>query len=984
MADVWDNEMVLRQAGVDLSVGMATIVGRERVIVPRDLGKSKRAAELRFIFQDRFFAYAELSGDTREPVPVIRDIGDKEAATTLLANPDGPILVAEGRFIWPQRNLHEYVLRTSSLVARGAPVVVDGLLAGMVIQQETPDIHVLPIGVALDRIEFELLDRAAQTVIRHAEGLRRAAGEAAIHMEFLVLALAAVDDAFSARLRGRNRDYQAVAELLGTPQKPLPGSSKYTAANINTIPPLSKHARTALDNARRLSGNEPTSTADLASAMFSLEECSIIKQLLAAGISLKARAPRVSPIAGYASDAPTADTDPFDVHRHANALCSVLAAKTVSPPVSVGLFAPWGAGKSSFMMAMSKRFDRLTATARANPDSVFCTNIVQIWFNAWHYAEQNLLASLADTIFEGLDAAIVLANAEPETVDGAALDRRVLEQKQKVSEDKATEAKKELAEACRRVGEIDRQIEIIKTNDRAVDAKFTPREVAAAVASNEAEAQKYTEKAADALKVSTGEAEALVKSVSDFWSAAHALRTSKQWQRSGSLWLLAGIVFAVIPLFINGLLSFAASIPIGAIISLTATVLAPLTKAMRALEKARKRAADAIEEKRRALLAQHAEEKKKAEETQVAAQDKIDVAARESAQIQRDIASLSPERSMAEWVRERHASRTYAQQLGVAAEAHRDFRRLTALLKKVAEGKPETDPEIRNIKRIDRIVLYIDDLDRCPEGKVVEVLRAVHLLLAFELFVVIVAVDSKWLLHSLSGYSKAFRDGGEWRSTPLSYLEKIIQIPFVLDAMTPEGYGHFIDGLTGASHSGAQSEPKQQPSPPSPRPQDQQPEPTALPLPTSQPLENQPATATTETTAPAAIDPNPDQLTFTTGETTFMKSLHPLMSSPRNAKRFVNIYRLIRATMSAEELDSLVDPERKAYEQLLVLVATVTNYPEAAGALIRKFETPKSTLQLELPELLKNALAPFLAVNGTLGKIGPWIPTVSRYLIRTP
>jgi hypothetical protein len=38
-------------------------------------------------------------------------------------------------------------------------------------------------------------------------------------------------------------------------------------------------------------------------------------------------------------------------------------------------------------------------------------------------------------------------------------------------------------------------------------------------------------------------------------------------------------------------------------------------------------------------------------------------------------------------------------------------------------------------------VLYIDDLDRCPPRRVVEVLTAMQLLLALPLFVVVVAVD---------------------------------------------------------------------------------------------------------------------------------------------------------------------------------------------------------------------------------------------------
>jgi len=45
---------------------------------------------------------------------------------------------------------------------------------------------------------------------------------------------------------------------------------------------------------------------------------------------------------------------------------------------------------------------------------------------------------------------------------------------------------------------------------------------------------------------------------------------------------------------------------------------------------------------------------------------------------------------------------------------------------------------------LQRIVLYVDDLDRCPPTKVVDVLRATHLLLALPLFVVIVAVDPRW------------------------------------------------------------------------------------------------------------------------------------------------------------------------------------------------------------------------------------------------
>ena len=59
-------------------------------------------------------------------------------------------------------------------------------------------------------------------------------------------------------------------------------------------------------------------------------------------------------------------------------------------------------------------------------------------------------------------------------------------------------------------------------------------------------------------------------------------------------------------------------------------------------------------------------------------------------------------------------------------------------------------------------------------------LEAVHLLLAFELFVVVVAVDSRWLSFSLTDELKALVPDAAAgpRPTPGDYLEKIFQVPF--------------------------------------------------------------------------------------------------------------------------------------------------------------------------------------------------------------
>ncbi|MBD2569157.1 P-loop NTPase fold protein [Anabaena lutea] len=76
-----------------------------------------------------------------------------------------------------------------------------------------------------------------------------------------------------------------------------------------------------------------------------------------------------------------------------------------------------------------------------------------------------------------------------------------------------------------------------------------------------------------------------------------------------------------------------------------------------------------------------------------------------------------------------------------------------------------------------RIVLYIDDLDRCPPQKVVEVLEAVQLLLNTNIFIIVLAIDDRYIGRALEhNYRGVLKRGG----TPsgVDYLEKIIQIPY--------------------------------------------------------------------------------------------------------------------------------------------------------------------------------------------------------------
>jgi hypothetical protein len=147
-------------------------------------------------------------------------------------------------------------------------------------------------------------------------------------------------------------------------------------------------------------------------------------------------------------------------------------------------------------------------------------------------------------------------------------------------------------------------------------------------------------------------------------------------------------------------------------------------------------------------------------------------------------------------IRKRVAEATYHEQLGLISLIRQDLESLSDLL---APSHEADDADPRRRSDIDRIVLYIDDLDRCPPERVVEVLQAVHLLLAFPLFVVVVGVDSRWLLTSLQRHYRHLLEAGEepgrlqeWEATPSDYLEKIFQLPLALSPMTDAGYRRLV------------------------------------------------------------------------------------------------------------------------------------------------------------------------------------------------
>lgn len=890
------DEEVLRACIAPFGDTFATIIGGHRAVVALPTKDSL------FVDQLRGWAYVELKLPPRDRGPVLREIlSEGEGISGGLGGTVSGRLEVKGE---PR----EYLFYADALP--GAPVIVDRRLAGVVVGRYGDIARVVPIAFVLDRIDYEELDPDAKAAICRAEGIRLAAGAESVHMEHLVYALGLIPD-----LDVCHRvEQEAKTKLPDT----------YDTPSLIELPPLSKHVREALDNAiRERESPDETRLRELYEGLFAVE-CGVVRVLIEAKVEIP------NPTnAGYVSDVPTSESDPFGVHRYARALCTVLAAEEVKPPLSVGLFAPWGAGKTSFMKAMSDRFDAINALTKRNSKTAYRPHIVQLWFNAWHYAEQNLIASLADAVFEGLDTALTLEkkNANPETVDENALKKLALEKELAKAEDEAAESEKKLKAAQNDVAKIDAEIEAIK-NDERTDAEI--KEAAKGLSKDH-----YAKKVAKGLGADEKKIDELLKDVDDVWSVARRLLKSPRG------WLILGGAIAI------AVATVRFSIPA---INLALPVLAfleELFRIMRALKKARD-----------ATLAEHIAEKAKAEQQAAKAKTELEAADKKKDDLQSDIVKLTPGESLISFVRERRTSGTYSRQLSVAAEAHRDFRRLSAYIRQ---------HDVDDVG-VGRIVLYIDDLDRCPEDKVVEVLHAVHLLLAFDLFVVIVAVDSKWLLHSLKQYSRAFSERGSWRSTPLNYLEKIIQIPFTLDAMSEGGYANFIAGLTRSSATTTQTRRVAQAAL---TPKDE------VAVQTPQEL--------SRSAPPPPVDPNPKLLDFSPEETTFMsKDLYNLMSSPRNTKRFANVYRLIRATLSSSAREALVHEITKPYEPLMILVALITNHPEHASDVLAALERspdPRPWRECIAETLLRIDDVP--RGERMVADFRPWITHVARFLIQT-
>ncbi|MBJ7418503.1 MAG: hypothetical protein JHC88_24130, partial [Niveispirillum sp.] len=564
--------------------------------------------------------------------------------------------------------------------------------------------------------------------------------------------------------------------------------------------------------------------------------------------------------------------DLLGVDRDAKAFADLICLRAAKPPLSIGLFGHWGSGKSFFMGRIKQNIQTITAEARHTENSPFCGSVVPIHFNAWHYVEQNLWASLVHHIFQELDGWIRREQEQAQTQPDKLFERLATARRL------TFEALEELVTLGLVARKAEEEAQTARTEHRdkvGVQRQLTVGDMTGVIRkafeTELSDTASAGRQALDTLGQSLGvlNLHQRTAEIMELWRSGHRMRERADvllralWRstRTRDLALLAGLLVAVPVCFAFGQSWLAdvgslswlrdANLALGQAV---AAGCALLWQAKSWIDKARP-VLDKLDNVRTQLdgLASKTEEahlkkvaaaEAAAEQSRLALQDterRLNLAQETLAAAEHAFAAQSTAGRLTRFIRERAGGGDYSRHLTLVATIRKDFQSLSDLMRMNERGgdrqlqerlrhdsalftrkleellnqhqnrlptsvidaitlaKPSDMAEARDYPVFDRIVLYIDDLDRCPPEKVVEVLQAVHLLLAFDLFVVVVAVDVRWVEQSLertyAGMLKGKGGQGGEVASPRDYLEKIFQIPFWVEPMDGEACSRFLTGL---------------------------------------------------------------------------------------------------------------------------------------------------------------------------------------------
>jgi hypothetical protein len=706
--------------------------------------------------------------------------------------------------------------------------------------------------------------------------------------------------------------------------------------------------------------------------------------------------------------------DQLDFENDIDSFASLISLERVNPPLAIGLFGNWGSGKSFFMEKLSERIEEIVRLE--DPD--FVQNVVHVKYNSWHYSDTNLWASLITEIFDSLKIYAKKQNQESEihklqrTLKTTILERKVIEEKRKKLETSVKELEFEQLQKRSRLEDIS-GIKLLKLilSDKRInkDLAELKNENIEAILENKKNVDQYIAELKD-----TGN-----KTVFFF----RELLNLKGWR-----WILiiiiAIIAFISVPLLKN---IFPAdwekfTLQIRAFTSVTAIFLAkliatikPYTTALRDALSRLQSLKETIESREKKDNSQLTHEQSELTELKTSLAE-LDTKITDTKESINDILSG---RQLLKFIEERTRDEKYSSALGVISWVRKDFITLDKLLREQHSISEEEKREIFNPEdvqlKIDRIVLYIDDLDRCNEDVVVKVLEAIHLLLAFPLFVVVVGVDPRWLNNALSEkYKKLFgykeEDNHEALlsksevtrqsyqeiilkegiATSYDYLEKIFQIPFALKPINKTGRDKLLKYLIRKEMTDIPDPtiPKQTVLPP--KNQDKQKMDAVKTQPSGTVQKAELSVKVSEEVKLEKVKKAKARLIFSNSELEYMQKISPLFGkTPRSINRYVNIYRIIKSHGNLQVEGEYSEEE---FRPIMFLLGVIVGYSSYAKDFIDKVMISNDSQTfgklLEdngLDEKLKEHLMPFVfeIKNFQMKDFKSNIELISRFSFRT-
>ncbi|TBE99675.1 P-loop NTPase fold protein [Rhizobium ruizarguesonis] len=684
-----------------------------------------------------------------------------------------------------------------------------------------------------------------------------------------------------------------------------------------------------------------------------------------------------------------ANRDPLMLMADVRAFARLICLEEAEPPLSIGVFGGWGSGKSTFMQLLEAAVTKLAETQKGKGAKAvsgsgepkgphFISNVIQVRFNAWHFADANLWAGLTAEFFDQLRAGGYAGS-------GKAIHRRLVERVNDHVHSLTSEAASARA--------------ALLESEKVLQQKQKDRDEAAAKAQSGTR-QAIAQTLADALTKSFKDHKAdltdmgrrtyydnpskdietfidVVKEVQSFGGQIAALV-----RFIGARGLRAAIAVASVALvFIatwwiwpsdnaegayrfNALGIFAFLAGLGGI---SRTVL-PGVKLIANFARSTAEFAKELDGATEAGIKSMAQADEAVQRAAIEAQARRAAADRANKALARYIdpksSTSNPPRLLRYMLEDDPDTRALEKEIGLISRVRRLFQAVDEI---VAEEKSKSvltngagggsDPDVP-----DRIVIYIDDLDRCTPSQVYAVLQAVHLLLAFRLFVVVVGVDVDWVEHSLS---KEFPASGstlnqDQNSLAIRYLEKIFQLPFWLQRLSTQGgdggsYGRFVRRILKTEKAVGEANQKDG--------QSKIDDSVDFIGTGGEETPTGPETAPTRENTEehkSFLDEALSTVELTEPEVAFLASdgVGQLAGrEPRTVKRFINVYRLIRARLTSTERQGFLGDgtEPEQYPVVAVLIAIETGLPSEVVA--RFYEGMKQSVASDLAANANKAIA---------------------------